>query len=197
MGFSSTRPIFSSISFDVLFPSLNDRQRRAILARLQDYEINATYIAVPGVIAFLQALKRHNIPTALVTSADTWKVEVVERQLDLAGLFGTHVTIGEIRRGKPHPDGYLLAAQRLQQPPQSCLVFEDAISGVQAAVAAGATCIGVRPPEIAAALLEVGASHTISDFATVALPVTSSNGRPASLFLQLGAELRLPLLPAK
>jgi HAD superfamily hydrolase (TIGR01509 family) len=183
-------------TFEVLFPHLNDQQRQAIFARLQDYEIRATYTAVPGVIAFLQALKQYSMPTALVTSADTWKVEVVKRQLDLVGLFATVVTIGEIRRGKPHPDGYLLAAQRLQQPPQRCLVFEDAVSGVQAAVAAGATCIGVRPPETAAALLEVGARHTISDFTRVALPATSTNGRPASLFLQLGPELRLPLLPS-
>lgn len=182
-----------SHTFDLLFPHLSDQQRRAIFVRLEAYEINATYTAVPGVIALLQSLRRRDIPTALVTSADTWKVEVVERQLELQELFTTRVTIGEIKRGKPHPDGYLLAARRLQQPPQRCLVFEDAISGVQAAVAAGTTCIGVRPPETAGALLDAGASHTIPDFTGVTLSDTPANGHPASLWLQLGAEVGLPL----
>jgi HAD superfamily hydrolase (TIGR01509 family) len=181
-------------TFDVLFPHLTAQQRQAIFTRLQEYEINQTYLAVPGVIDLLQALKQRHLPTALVTSADTWKVEAVERQLGLTGLFVTQVTIGEIQRGKPHPDGYLLAAQRLQTPPHHCLVFEDAISGVQAAVAAGANCIGVRPTETAAALLEVGASYTIPDFTQVTVQANPQNGRPASLHLHLNAGVSLPLL---
>jgi len=180
-------------TFDVLFPHLSSEQRRAIFVRLEEYEIAATYTAIPGVIALLQTLRWRGIPTALVTSADTWKVDVVERQLELQGLFTTRVTIGEIKRGKPHPDGYLLAARRLQQPPPRCLVFEDAISGVQAAVAAGTTCIGLRPPETAQALLDAGASHIIPDFTGVTLSDMPPNGHPASLWLQLGAELGLPL----
>ncbi len=182
-----------SHTFDTLFPHLDERQRQDILAYERQYEINQTYLAVPGVITLLQTLKQHSIPTALVTSADTWKVEVVERQLDLASLFATYVTVGEIRRGKPHPDGYLLAAQRLQTPPQHCLVFEDAISGVQAAVAAGATCIGVRPPDTAAVLLEAGACHTIPNFTAVSVRECPHNGQSASLYLQTGPELSLTL----
>ncbi|MBI1879812.1 MAG: HAD family phosphatase [Chloroflexi bacterium] len=180
-------------TFDVLFPHLDNQQRQAVSDRLYDYEINQIYTAVPGVIPLLHALKQHNIPTALVTSADTWKVAEVERQLGLAGLFATHITIGEIRRGKPHPDGYLLAAQRLQMPPPRCLVFEDAVSGVQAAVAAGTACIGVRPPDIAAPLVAAGAFHTILDFTTVTLKADANNGGSVSLYLQLGTGLSLPL----
>jgi HAD superfamily hydrolase (TIGR01509 family) len=180
-------------TFDLLFSHLDEQQRQAVVERLYDYEIGQIYTAVPGVIPLLHALKQHDVPTALVTSADTWKVEEVARQLDLAGLFATHVTVGEIRRGKPHPDGYLLAAQRLQTPPHHCLVFEDAVSGVQAAVAAGAACVGVRPTGTAA-LVAAGAFHTIPNFTTVALQNSSNNGRPASLFLQLDMGLSLPLL---
>ena len=183
-------------TFDVLFPHLDDWQRQAILARLYDYEINLTYTEVPGVMALLQALKRHDIPTALVTSADTWKVEAVLRQLGLAGLFTTQVTIGEIERGKPYPDSYLLAARRLQKPPQRCLVFEDAVSGVKAAITAGATCIGIQSPDMATALLAAGACYTVPDFTTVSLQVNPgpNNGYPTSLCLQVGTRLNLPLL---
>ena len=49
-------------------------------------------------------------------------------------------------RGKPDPEPYLLAAQRLRVPPTQCVVFEDAAVGVQAAKAAGMACIGVPNP---------------------------------------------------
>ena len=102
------------------------------------------------------------------------------------------VTVGDIQRGKPHPDGYLLAAQRLQKPPQRCLVFEDAVSGVKAAVAAGATCIGVQSPDRATALLVAGATYTVPDFTAVNLP-DRANGHKNFLPLQISPDLNLPL----
>ena len=181
-----------SHTFDTLFPHFDHRQRQAIYERIQAYEVNLTYTEIPGVTALLQALKRYHIPTALVTSADTWKVEVVMHQLGLAGLFAAQVTVGDIQRGKPHPDGYLLAAQRLQKPPQRCLVFEDAVSGVKAAVAAGAICIGVQSPDRATALLVAGATYTVPDFTAVNLP-DRANGHKNFLPLQISPDLNLPL----
>ena len=180
-----------SHTFDILFPHFDDRHRQAIYARIHTYEINLPYTEIPGVTALLQALKRYGMPTALVTSADTWKVDVVMRQLGLADLFATHVTIGEIERGKPHPDGYLLAARRLQKSPEHCLVFEDAVSGVKAAITAGATCIGIQSPDMATALLAAGAYYTVPDFTPINLQVNPSpnNGHPTSLYLQVGAGL--------
>lgn len=181
-------------TFDMLFPHLDERQRQAIFARLEAYEVNLAYTEVPGVTALLQALKRHDIPTALVTSADWWKVRAVIDQLGLDGLFTTYVTSADIQQGKPHPEGYLLATQRLQKSPQHCLVFEDAVSGVKAAVAAGATCIGVRPHATAPALIEAGATYTIPDLTAVKLQATSDNGSQPSLHLQIGIRMSLPLL---
>lgn len=181
-------------SFDVLFPQLDQQQRQGILDRMEVYELNLTYTAVPGAIKLLRSLKQAGVPIALVTSAFPWKVELVMRQLELNGIFNIRVTATDIQRGKPHPDGYLLGAQRLGILPQRCLVFEDAVSGVQAAVAAGAACIGVRPPETAAALVAVGAFHTIPDFTAVTLQADTNNGRPAAVSLQDGTGLSLSLL---
>lgn len=181
-------------TFDTLFPQLNAQQRQVILDRMEVYELNLSYTAIPGAVALLRALKQAGVPTALVTSAFPWKVELVIRQLGLAGLFKTLVTAADIQRGKPHPDGYLLGAQRLQLPPQRCLVFEDAVSGVQAAVTAGTACVGVRPPETAAALVTAGAFHTIPDFTAVTLQAGTNNGRPAAVYLRDGTGLSLPLL---
>ncbi|MFN8456607.1 MAG: HAD family phosphatase [Anaerolineae bacterium] len=157
-------------TFNVLFPQIIGPSKAAIFERMQEYELNLSYIAVPGVKTLLQALKQHGILTALVTSGDRWKVQAVSDQLGLEGLFTAYVTINDVSRGKPHPDAYLLGAKRLDQPPQHCLVFEDAVSGVTAAVVAGATCIGVQSsPRLAAALRRAGACHIISDFRAVSL----------------------------
>lgn len=52
-------------------------------------------------------------------------------------------TADDVERGKPAPDGYLLAAARLRAEPQSCLVIEDSRQGIAAGIAAGMTVIGI------------------------------------------------------
>jgi len=158
-------------TLDRFFPALDPAQRQALYRTMNDYEANLTYPAVPGVLALLHALRQQRLPTALVTSGDRKKVDTVFRQLELHELFQTQVTVEEIKRGKPHPDSYRLAAQRLGLPPAHCLVFEDSLSGVQAAVAAGALCVGVQAAEGAAALRELGAAHVIPDFTATRLQV--------------------------
>lgn len=182
-------------TFEMLFPQLDQQGRQAILDQMEVYELGLTYTAIPGAVKLLRALKGVGVPTALVTSAFPWKVNLVLRQLELEDVFNTRVTATDIQRGKPHPDGYLLGAQRLGFPAQRCLVFEDAVSGVQAAVAAGAACIGVRPPETASALTAAGAFHTIPDFTAVALQVDVNH--PTAIYLQDGAGFSLPLLTSQ
>lgn len=60
--------------------------------------------------------------------------------------------------GKPHPEGYLLAAKALGKEPKDCLVFEDAPSGVQAAIAAGMNCIACTTTHTVDQLREAGAT---------------------------------------
>lgn len=179
-------------TFDVLFPQLDQSTERGILERMELYELNLIYTAIPGAVKLLRSLKQAGVPLALVTSAFPWKVDLVMRQLELEGVFTTRVTATDIQRGKPHPDGYLLGAERLGFPAQHCLVFEDAVGGVQAAVAAGAACIGVRPPETAPALTAVGAFHTIPDFTAVTLQADIHP--PAAVSLRDGTGFSLSLL---
>ena len=86
-----------------------------------------------------------------------WKVEEVSRQMALAGLFDVTLTAADVERGKPDPACYLAAAARLRVAPTECVVFEDAVSGVRAAVAAGMACVGVQTGHLAD-LLERGVS---------------------------------------
>lgn len=154
-----------SYTLDHVFPHLPADERERVIQNLVDSETTQTYVEVAGVSALLRALKEHGIPTALVTSGARWKVDAVLAQLGLAGLFTVEVAAGDIRQGKPHPECYLLAAQKLLKPPERCIVFEDSINGMIAGVAAGALGIGVRPAHLAAALLDVGAQYVVADFA--------------------------------
>lgn len=152
-------------TLDHVFPQLPADERERVIQNLVDSETTQAYVEVAGVSALLRALKQRGIPTALVTSGERWKVDEVLRQLGLRGVFTVEVTAGDIRQGKPHPECYLLAAQKLGMKPERCIVFEDSINGMKAGVTAGAFGIGVRPAHLAAALLDVGARHVVADFA--------------------------------
>ena len=179
-------------TLDLLFPALDADERQAMIADMTKYEINQSYTAVKGVLPFLSSLKQQEIPIALATSGEQWKVNAVLTQLNLHGIFDATVTIGDIRYGKPHPDCYVLAAARLQKSPEQCLVFEDAISGVKAAVAAGALCVGIQPWH-SAPLLEAGARFVIPDFASIRLQ-PGRDGADGALNLRVGSEASLPFL---
>ena len=79
-------------------------------------------------------------------------------------LFDALVNGLDIEHKKPAPDIFLLAAKRLGLDPTECVVFEDAINGVQAAKAAGAQCIGITSSFTGLELKKVGADSTFAGF---------------------------------
>ena len=88
------------------------------------------------VVDFARVVAEHH-PVAIASGGPR---PVVRRSLEITGLaplFPVVVTPEDVTHGKPSPDMFLLAAQRMGVPPQECLVFEDAVPGMQAAVAAG------------------------------------------------------------
>lgn len=177
-------------TLDILFSHLSSTDRQAINADMVTYEINQIYTAVKGVIPFLRTLQAQNLPIALVTSGEHWKVNAVLTQLELQNVFTVTIMASDIQQGKPQPDCYLLAAERLDQPPERCIVFEDALSGVKAAVAAGTLCVGIQPWN-GQALLDAGARYVVPDFSAISLRVNGPDG----LQLQVGAAASLSLYP--
>ncbi len=103
------------------------------------YNAVVMHEAIPvkdGVVELLEWLKEQNFPTAVATSTAR---EVAKIKLQLAGLskYFDNLTTGcEVSNGKPDPEIYLLAANRLNVEPTKCLAFEDSNNGVRAAVAA-------------------------------------------------------------
>lgn len=83
---------------------------------------------------------------------------------------GRLTTFEDVSRGKPFPDVYLLAAERAGLPPSQCLVIEDSVTGVAAAVAAGCPTLGftgshLHRDEHALALTQLGARRVFSEMA--------------------------------
>ncbi len=97
----------------------------------------------PGVLQTLENAHKLNIPTVIASSATMPTIELV---VELTGTrkYFRHLCSGdEVPNGKPAPDVFLLAAQRLGVKPSECLVIEDTFNGVCAAKAAGMMCIAI------------------------------------------------------
>ncbi|GAA4586212.1 fructose-1-phosphate/6-phosphogluconate phosphatase [Planotetraspora phitsanulokensis] len=85
------------------------------------------------------------VPLAVASGGSRRAVEVSLRAIGVYPLFDAVVTRDDVSRGKPAPDIYLLAAERLGVCPGDCLVYEDTDEGMAAARAAGMRVIDVRP----------------------------------------------------
>ncbi len=98
---------------------------------------------MPGLLPLLEALERTAIPKAIATSSGREFVDRVLEQFSLKPRFEFVLTSEDIQHGKPEPDVYRLAAQRLGIPSKQMMVLEDSQIGCQAAVAAGAYTVAV------------------------------------------------------
>ena len=106
-------------------------------------ELLASVPLIEPVVAFARRAVAEGRPVAVASGGPR---EVVQRSLELAGLaplFPIVVTADDVVHGKPLPDMFLLAAQRMGVPPDQCLVFEDAEPGHRAAEAAGMPSVHV------------------------------------------------------
>jgi len=147
------------------FSSLSKAEQSAMEEEIKEYDSNLNdFTLIPGIQAFLQQCKDARIPIALVTSALPPKVEVMKNSLSLDPDFVTEVTADRISNGKPNPECYNLALHELDTDPGNVIVFEDSISGVQAAAGSNANVIGVNEPHLHEILLKNGASHAVRNF---------------------------------
>jgi HAD superfamily hydrolase (TIGR01509 family) len=127
--------------------------------------------AVAGVAGFIDALRAHALPLAVATSARRRDVVELLGPLGLLDRFDAIVAAEDVTRGKPDPEVYVLAARRLGASPGDCLVFEDAIVGVQAARSAGMRVVGVATAYEPADLVAAGAERAIATFEGLAWPL--------------------------
>jgi HAD superfamily hydrolase (TIGR01509 family) len=101
--------------------------------------------AVPEVLEQIEA-DHGRIPFAVVSGSTR---ESVTKSLEILGLldkFDVMICAGDYKKGKPAPDPFLMGAERLGVPPESCLVFEDTDLGIEAATAAGMASVRILQP---------------------------------------------------
>jgi beta-phosphoglucomutase len=96
---------------------------------------------LPGVLQFLQDLRARKIRAAIGSSSKN--AVPILKAIGLADAFEAVADGTQIKKSKPHPEVFLLAASLLSVPPQRCLVVEDAEAGVEAGLAAGMRVLAV------------------------------------------------------
>lgn len=96
-------------------------------------------VEIPGALQFIASIPKTH--WSIVTSGTS---PVAIARMNAVGLTPLHAVYGEdVENGKPSPDPYLMAAQRLQLNPSDCLVFEDTVAGVRSGKAAGMKVVAV------------------------------------------------------
>jgi HAD superfamily hydrolase (TIGR01509 family) len=141
-----------------------DRFQARTLARLRrDVRL------VDGARGFIEAFAQ--LPRCIASSSSPDRLALCLEVLQLQELFGQNVySASQVPRGKPHPDIFLLAAERMGFDPRDGIVLEDSVGGVQAAVAAGMTVVGLLAASHirdghAERLRAAGAHHVAATFA--------------------------------
>lgn len=129
-----------------LTPEAYTQQRKNLI-----YGLYPDAQPLPGAIDITKHLAAYGIPQAVATSSSQqpFSLKITHHQ-EWFSLFDC-IVVGddpELKQGKPAPDIFLIAARRMGANPENCLVFEDAIAGMEGAIAAGMSVVIVPNPEI-------------------------------------------------
>ena len=110
---------------------------------------------LPGVVEWLHQLNEAAVPCAVASSTPRGNIQAVLARIGLGNAFGAIVAAEDVSQGKPNPEVFLKAAERLKIVPEKCVVFEDAYVGIEAAHAAKMKVVAVAtthsPEELNAA----------------------------------------------
>lgn len=101
---------------------------------------------VSGIPEFLRSIEEKGLTTAVASSSDYKLINLILDRLKIAQYFDSVTSGSDVKRGKPSPDVFLLAAERIGIEPAECLVVEDSENGVKAAKAAGMKVLGYINP---------------------------------------------------
>ena len=123
-----------------------DEDVEVLIARYSALRIEALRGAVkamPGAREIIARARTAGLPIALATSGMRIHADISLEETGLAGSFDSETTGDEVTRGKPAPDLFLMAAERLGVEPADTVVLEDSPLGVEAAKSAGMRVVAV------------------------------------------------------
>lgn len=174
---------FTGLSYDDFFAILDAEHRarfgrplaRSLYERIKDDSVAAMereLEAVPGIADLVEIV---TVPTAVASSSFPESLVMKLTKTGLHDRFAPHIYSTKlVANGKPAPDIFLYAAERLGVAPSACAVIEDSVNGVRAAVAAGMTAWGFTgaghaDPGLADRLAAAGAESVFDSHAAIAL----------------------------
>jgi beta-phosphoglucomutase len=155
-GMAIMREFFSEFNEDDMQRMFDEKSR--------NYREEFASVAAPikGLIPFLSNLRQAGVKTAIATSAAVNNIDFVMSHVPIKQYFDVIIDGPHVTQPKPHPDIFLKAAKSLDIEPQHCVVFEDSLSGVKAADAAGMKIVGITTTHTAQELQP--ADLTIPDY---------------------------------
>jgi beta-phosphoglucomutase len=116
-------------------------------------------------VDLLKEMKRKDIKLAAASSSKN--AVLILKKINLFAMFDANVSGADFKKGKPDPEIFLTAAAKIGLSPEECVVFEDAKSGVQAAVNGGFYCVGINRHDNLKALK--GANVVVNDLSEISL----------------------------
>lgn len=149
-----------------------DEQVRTIGETKEGYyraEAEKGVALLPGVMDLLKGFQALGLRQGVGSSAPRANVDMILRITQSQSFFSALVGMEDTQRGKPDPQVFLVAAEKLDVPPSRCIVLEDAGAGVLAAKAAGMKCVGVTFAgyHTTEELLAAGADRVVGTFEEV------------------------------
>lgn len=137
-----------------------------LLEREQEYYAAArgTLGSFDGLKQVLEGLRSAGTPVAVASSGGPERIQFSIEEVGIADYFDIVCSAVEVEHGKPAPDLFLLAAERLGVPPAHCTVIEDSVPGITAGVSAGMRAIGFTSSHPADVLTRAGASQIFSTY---------------------------------
>jgi sugar-phosphatase len=159
------RKVYDTI--DGIFGHLTPERKQAIIDDAYHFDGHMQPGSITGVVEFIETLQIANIPTGVVTSSHHPRMLKMLEDIGIQDHFTHFVTAHDVQFGKPHPEPYQKMQEKMQLQTGDCLVFEDAISGIQSATAAGMHSIGIGDEHARETLMREGACEVVCDFSLI------------------------------
>ena len=152
-----------------LIAELGDRKEEIYREVLEETGIEP----LPEVRDLLEQLHQAGVPAGIGSSTSRLNIETVLSVTGMADLFMAISAAEDVTRGKPEPDVFLKAAEKIGREPANCVVFEDAPVGIQAGIAGGMRTVAV------------GTTHPVDSFPEASFSVENLEGFKLSQIVEL------------
>jgi HAD superfamily hydrolase (TIGR01509 family) len=148
-----------------IFPNVTLETAEITRLRLEQLVTNFHVVEmIDGALEFVKRCKSAGFPLGLTTSAARRIQQLAFEKFGLSKYFDAVVTGEDITRGKPDPEPYLLTAGKLSQPATTCMVVEDAVSGIISGKAAGCVVVALTTSFPMQDLVAAGADLVFPSF---------------------------------